>query len=95
MSGFLRGLQTAPCFRWLGLDLGLIPIRPRRQCQPRKRETLDVLNRLWRAAAAAAGIAGATSAVTAQTRGTIKIGVLHSLSGTMAISEATLKDTIL
>src|SRR5688572_13331565 len=27
--------------------------------------------------------------------GTIKVGVLHSLSGTMAISETTLKDTIL
>ncbi len=27
--------------------------------------------------------------------GTIKIGVLHSLSGTMAISETTLKDTML
>src|ERR1700721_2061429 len=27
--------------------------------------------------------------------GTIKIGVLHSLSGTMAISETTLKDTVL
>ena len=26
---------------------------------------------------------------------TIKIGILHSLSGTMAISETTLKDTIL
>ena len=26
---------------------------------------------------------------------TIKIGVLHSLSGTMAISETTLKDTVL
>ncbi|MBT6245320.1 MAG: transporter substrate-binding protein, partial [Gammaproteobacteria bacterium] len=26
---------------------------------------------------------------------TIKVGVLHSLSGTMAISETTLKDTIL
>ena len=26
---------------------------------------------------------------------TIKVGVLHSLSGTMAISESTLKDTIL
>src|SRR5271165_1957786 len=34
-------------------------------------------------------------AATAQTQGTIKIGVLHSLSGTMAISETTLKDTIL
>jgi urea transport system substrate-binding protein len=28
-------------------------------------------------------------------QGTIKIGVLHSLSGTMAISETTLKDTVL
>ena len=26
---------------------------------------------------------------------TVKIGILHSLSGTMAISETTLKDTIL
>jgi urea transport system substrate-binding protein len=34
-------------------------------------------------------------AARAQTQGTIKIGVLHSLSGTMAISETTLKDTIL
>jgi len=28
-------------------------------------------------------------------KGTIKVGVLHSLSGTMAISETTLKDTML
>ena len=28
-------------------------------------------------------------------RDTIKVGVLHSLSGTMAISETTLKDTVL
>jgi urea transport system substrate-binding protein len=33
--------------------------------------------------------------VGAQAQGPIKIGVLHSLSGTMAISETTLKDTIL
>ena len=31
----------------------------------------------------------------AQAQDTIKIGVLHSLSGTMAISETTLKDTVL
>ena len=31
----------------------------------------------------------------AQAEDTIKIGVLHSLSGTMAISETTLKDTVL
>ncbi|MHC9038015.1 transporter substrate-binding protein, partial [Cobetia marina] len=27
--------------------------------------------------------------------GPIKVGILHSLSGTMAISESTLKDTML
>ena len=32
---------------------------------------------------------------TVQAAETIKIGVLHSLSGTMAISETTLKDTML
>ena len=54
-----------------------------------------MLNRIRLAAVAAAVIAGAASAATAQTQGTIKIGVLHSLSGTMAISETTLKDTVL
>jgi urea transport system substrate-binding protein len=34
-------------------------------------------------------------AAAAQAADTIKIGVLHSLSGTMAISETTLKDTVL
>jgi urea transport system substrate-binding protein len=37
----------------------------------------------------------ALSAMTAQAADTIKVGVLHSLSGTMAISETTLKDTVL
>jgi urea transport system substrate-binding protein len=41
-------------------------------------------------AAASFGIAG-----TAYAQETIKVGVLHSLSGTMAISETVLKDTIL
>jgi len=50
---------------------------------------------MWQAAVASAVIAVASSAATAQTQGTIKIGVLHSLSGTMVISETTLKDTIL
>ena len=35
------------------------------------------------------------SASIAQAADTIKVGVLHSLSGTMAISETTLKDTVL
>jgi urea transport system substrate-binding protein len=39
--------------------------------------------------------ASAPVAVGAQGQGPIKVGVLHSLSGTMAISETTLKDTIL
>ncbi len=43
-------------------------------------------------AAASLGLA-ATTAQAAE--GTIKVGILHSLSGTMAISETTLKDTML
>jgi urea transport system substrate-binding protein len=54
-----------------------------------------VLNRIWHAVVAAAVIAGAPVAAIAQNQSTIKIGVLHSLSGTMAISETTLKDTVL
>ncbi|SMO76002.1 urea ABC transporter substrate-binding protein [Paracoccus laeviglucosivorans] len=46
------------------------------------------------ACAVAAVLAGLTGAAVAQDD-TIKIGVLHSLSGTMAISETTLKDTVL
>jgi len=38
---------------------------------------------------------GLTGAATAQSGGTIKVGILHSLSGTMAISETVLKDTVL
>ena len=38
-------------------------------------------------------ITGTSSAVSAEE--TIKVGILHSLSGTMAISETTLKDTML
>ena len=49
------------------------------------------------ALAAAAGLAFglATFGVAQAAEDTIKVGVLHSLSGTMAISETTLKDTIL
>ena len=46
--------------------------------------------------AAAAGLAlGLTAALPAQAQDTIKVGILHSLSGTMAISETTLKDVCL
>jgi len=40
-------------------------------------------------------VSGLATARTAAAQGTIKVGILHSLSGTMAISETTLKDTIL
>src|SRR5579864_1835475 len=40
-------------------------------------------------------IAGIVLSTVAAAQDTIKVGVLHSLSGTMAISETTLKDTIL
>src|SRR3954462_5637021 len=46
--------------------------------------------------AAAAGLAiGALMAFPAKAQETIKVGILHSLSGTMAISETTLKDVML
>jgi len=40
-------------------------------------------------------VAGIGLSNVASAQNTIKVGVLHSLSGTMAISETTLKDTIL
>jgi urea transport system substrate-binding protein len=51
---------------------------------------------LRHALAAAAGLAlGLAAALPAQAQDTIKVGILHSLSGTMAISETTLKDVML
>ncbi|ANX03710.1 urea ABC transporter substrate-binding protein [Immundisolibacter cernigliae] len=47
------------------------------------------------AARLALAAAGALLAGLAHAADTIKVGVLHSLSGTMAISETTLKDTVL
>ncbi len=40
-------------------------------------------------------VAGLMTSITAKAEETIKVGILHSLSGTMAISETTLKDTML
>src|SRR4030081_2406677 len=46
--------------------------------------------------AATAGLAlGLAAALPAKAQDTIKVGILHSLSGTMAISETTLKDVML
>ena len=57
------------------------------------------LGRLGAAAATVAALgavkAATTPAAAQATGGTIKVGVLHSLSGTMAISETTLKDVML
>ena len=46
-------------------------------------------------AAIGGALAFASTGAFAQAGGTIKVGVLHSLSGTMAISETTLKDVML
>jgi urea transport system substrate-binding protein len=48
-----------------------------------------------RALALAGTLLGSAALAPAQAQDTIKVGVLHSLSGTMAISETTLKDTVL
>jgi len=50
---------------------------------------------ILRATGALIGGAMALSAMAARAEDTIKIGILHSLSGTMAISETTLKDVML
>ncbi len=51
----------------------------------------------WNRTLAVSAVAAvlALGSVVAQAADTIKVGVLHSLSGTMAISETTLKDTVL
>ncbi len=51
--------------------------------------------RKWLAAAAGLAIAATGAISSAKAQDTIKVGILHSLSGTMAISETTLKDTML
>jgi len=54
------------------------------------------LGSIVRTGLVAAGlVASAATGAFAQAGGTIKIGILHSLSGTMAISETTLKDVML
>jgi len=53
---------------------------------------MTILKSRWLPALAATGCMAAFGA---HAQETIKVGVLHSLSGTMAISETTLKDTVL
>src|SRR5271167_2133815 len=80
-------------------------MRRRRADRTRLTEDIAMLNSIGAVAkrprgrrwlAAAAGFAlGLTAALPAQAEDTIKVGILHSLSGTMAISETTLKDVML
>ena len=58
---------------------------------------MDIKKHSWaKVGAKALGVAALSlSAAITQAADTIKVGVLHSLSGTMAISETTLKDTVL
>jgi len=58
------------------------------------RKTSVASPRRW-AAGALPLVCGLALAAMANAAETIKVGVLHSLSGTMAISETTLKDTVL
>src|SRR3978361_991593 len=54
-----------------------------------------ISRRRWLAASAGLVLGLATFTPAKAADDTIKVGVLHSLSGTMAISETTLKDTVL
>src|ERR1700727_1622588 len=58
-----------------------------------KKATLSRRRRLAATAGLVLGLSAFSNAKAADD--TIKVGVLHSLSGTMAISETTLKDTVL
>jgi urea transport system substrate-binding protein len=51
--------------------------------------------RRWLSATAGLALAATAAVQTAKAEDTIKVGILHSLSGTMAISESTLKDVML
>src|SRR5476651_1716613 len=53
------------------------------------------LSRRWLLTAATGLALGLVTSLTARADDTIKVGILHSLSGTMAISETTLKDVML
>jgi urea transport system substrate-binding protein len=76
----------------LGAIRALCPIKTRGFSMYRDRTTTKASRWL----ATAAGLALTVLAtVSAKAQDTIKVGILHSLSGTMAISETTLKDVML
>ena len=54
-----------------------------------------MLKRMLKKAAMAVATFGLFAASPVQAQETVKVGVLHSLSGTMAISETSLRDVVL
>src|SRR5262245_43974028 len=78
---FLRGKRRAK-----QKDMEMLRTFPAAVARPRSRR--------WLTAAAGFAIA-VMAALPATAQETIKVGILHSLSGTMAISETTLKDVML
>ncbi len=67
-----------------------------RQVANKRRELMKIARKaLLGAVGAFLMMAGGQTAAQAQAQETIKIGILHSLSGTMAISETILKDLML
>jgi ABC-type branched-subunit amino acid transport system substrate-binding protein len=57
--------------------------------------TMQTLSRRFTLKAISAAALLSAAGISAHAAETIKVGVLHSLSGTMAISETVLKDTVL
>lgn len=58
------------------------------------RKTHPKTSRVFSTALLTAAVMGASTQAIAQDEDPIKVGILHSLSGTMAISETVLKDTV-
>jgi urea transport system substrate-binding protein len=56
---------------------------------------MKIATRLRKLALAVSAVSALSVSAAVQAADTIKVGILHSLSGTMAISETTLKDTML
>ena len=88
--GLARRLRFRRCGR---LSSRLLRVNRRTsQCTHRLRAVAKrPFGRRWLAATAGLAL-GLAAALPAKAQDTIKVGILHSLSGTMAISETTLKD---
>src|SRR5271163_1602298 len=80
----LRPKPPASANRGLGPEAGLERV-----------STMGTTRRSWLKGALAAAMVAATSGYAVAADDTIKVGILHSLSGTMAISETILKDVML